>query len=79
MENEPSAWIETTAAMYDEMLNALPPRAMGAGAFLVGEPYTYNNNGEAVYACFAQVGRDRFKARYLTVREFRARGANVPA
>ena len=74
MDANPDLWIDTTEDMFDEMLEVLPPAAMGGGAFLVGEPMTHNDNGEAVYACFARVN-GAFQARYMTRREFAARQA----
>lgn len=75
MKATPAAWIPTTEGMYWEMLECVPPRAMLAGAFLVGEPETHNAQGQAVYACFKQVGNDYF-ARYMTLEEFNT-GATV--
>lgn len=69
MKSNPEAWIPTTENMYQEMLNALPPRAWRGGAFLVGEAANHNDHGEAVYTCFRKVG-DNYVARDLTVREF---------
>ena len=73
MKKEPTKWIRTTEGMYYDMLEVLPPAAMGHGAFLVGEPYTHNSRGEAVHACFANMYGDFF-ARYSTIREFREYG-----
>lgn len=73
MKKEPAQWTRTTEGMYYEMLEAVPPAAMGRGAFLVGEPYTHNSRGEAVHACFANTYGDFF-ARYMTIREFRECG-----
>lgn len=70
MRQEPHAWVPTTQEMFNEMLCVLPPRAQGGGAFLVGEENHHDADGEAVYACFKQVG-DEFEARYMTVAEFR--------
>jgi len=66
----PASWVKTTEGMYWEMLGAVPPRDMGAGAFLVGEANHHNSNGQPVYACFRKVA-DEFEARYMTVTEFR--------
>lgn len=71
MKANQSDWIETTEEMNCDMLNCLPPRAGGNGRFLVGEPNNHNDQGEAVYACFVSRG-DRYFAKYLTYREFRA-------
>jgi len=73
------SWIPTTENMYYEMLEVLPPEAMGNGGFLVGEPNHHNNDNEPVYACFMRSKGfefggtnyvDTFKAQYLTVSEF---------
>lgn len=75
MKYAPSLWQETTEAMYSEMLNVLPPAAMGSGGFLVGEAYRHNTRGEAIYACFTRQadhtrGQHIYQARYMTVAEF---------
>ena len=72
MQQNPHPWCETTEHMYYEMLGAVPPKDMGAGGFLVGEPQYHNANGEAVYACFItnQGKPERFQARYMTQAEF---------
>lgn len=70
MDSDPTRWFDTTEHMFDEMLNCLPPAAMGAGGFLVGEPTRHNENDEAIYACF--VSRGGYQARYMTRREFKA-------
>jgi hypothetical protein len=69
MEAAPEAWIETTEAMYWDMLEALPPRKMSHNAFLVGEPLRHNEEGQAVYACFVRFG-ETVKARNLTVKQY---------
>ena len=69
MDAAPAEWIPTTPAMHDEMLGAVPPRAMARGAFLVGEPARHDSDGRAVYACFRRIG-DSFAARYMTHAEF---------
>ena len=70
MDAAPDAWIPTTEAMYWNMLEALPPRAMGRGSFLVGEPLRDNEHGETVYSCFCQTG-DNVRARNLTIKQFK--------
>ena len=70
MKASPDAWIPTTDAMYWDMLEAVPPRAHYGGAFLVGEAERHNEDGQAVHACFKQVGDDYF-ARYMTVAQFK--------
>ena len=72
MKAAPTAWIETTEAMFEHMLNCVPPRAQAYGAFLVGEADHHNSSGQAVYACFTFNGK-KHRARYLTHAEFRAR------
>jgi hypothetical protein len=70
MEAAPDAWIDTTEAMYWQMLEVLPPRAHAGDAFLVGEPLRSNGKGETLYSCFARIG-DNFRARNLTVKQFK--------
>lgn len=70
MRPEPHRWILTTQNMYDEMLGAVPPAAMGNGCFLVGEANHHNNEGRAVYACFKHITGGGFEARYMTHGEF---------
>lgn len=69
MDAKPDEWIETTEAMYWQMLECLPPRAQAGGRFLVGEAKTHNQDGKAVHACFRRVGTDYF-AKHMTVSEF---------
>jgi hypothetical protein len=61
------AWVPTTPAMRDAMLNAVPPRCYFPGGFLVGEPWADDENGEPLYAAFRGWGEE-VEARYLTVR-----------
>lgn len=69
MEAAPDEWIDTTESMYWQMLGVLPPRKMSRAAFLVGEPLRHNEEGRAVYSCFAKLG-DTYKAKNLTVKQF---------
>ena len=66
----PSTWHDTTEDMYYEMLNTVPPRASGRGAFLVGEPAYTNEAGENVYACFWSA-YGKYESRYMTASEFK--------
>jgi hypothetical protein len=72
MKETPKAWIPTTEDMYWQMLECVPPRAQARGRFLVGEAERHNEQGQAVYACFKQVGDDYF-ARYMTLQQFNQR------
>jgi hypothetical protein len=69
MDAAPHEWIETTEAMYWDMLECVPPRKMDQCKFLVGEPQRHNEQGEAVYACFKKYGT-RIYARYRTVSQY---------
>ena len=62
-------WAATTERQFIEQLGAVPPRKRRGPAFLVGEPWDHNHNGEAVYACFMRQG-DNYQARYMSLREF---------
>ena len=74
MDAEPEAWIPTTEDMFWQMLEAVPPRAQTGRGFLVGEPNRHNEQGQAVHACFKQVGSEFF-AKYLTVEQFKGGAA----
>lgn len=68
-------WVETTQAMFDEMLNVLPPADQRGGGFLVGEAHHHDpQTHEETYAGFLETDVNnvtRFFARYLSVRQFR--------
>ena len=70
MKEAPHAWILTTESMYDEMLGAVPPRAMQRGIFLVGEADHHNEKGQPVYACFKR-SAGSIHATYMSLEEFR--------
>ena len=72
MRNAPSPWVKTTENMFFEMLGAVPPTDMFAGAFLVGEASHTSAAGEDVFACFVEHTDGTFEARYMTQREFDA-------
>ena len=78
MDANPTEWIPTTEKMYWEMLEVLPPRKMLGQNFLVGEAVKDNDKGEAVYSCFTKY-MDRYAAKHLTVKEFMAEFAYIPA
>lgn len=71
MRKNPDEWQPTTAEMYEEMLNVLPPIRWVGRRFLVGEPNHHNAQDEAVYACFKRWGNN-YSAKYQTIREFEA-------
>ena len=78
MDANPDAWIETTEAMYWEMLEVLPPRKMLGPNFMVGEPLRDNSEGYPTYSCFTKFG-DTYKAKNMTVKEFMAEHGYIPA
>ncbi len=68
-------WVSTDYETYDEMLCCLPPEAMGtSGSFLVGEPWSYNDAGDHVFAAFKELKDDSdqctYFAKYMTLKEF---------
>lgn len=69
MKAKPDNWHHTTARMYHDMLEVLPPVRMRRGSFLVGEPYDHTAEGEAIYACF-QRRPSGYWAKYMTARVF---------
>lgn len=78
MDANPDQWIETTEAMYWEMLEVLPPQKMLGENFMVGEPLRHNAEGEAVHACFTKFG-ETYKAKNMTLKEFMAEHGYIPA
>lgn len=78
MDSNPNAWIETTEAMYWEMLGAVPPRKMIGRNFLVGEALRDNSEGYPTYSCFTKFG-DTYKAKNMTLKEFMAEHGHIPA
>lgn len=69
MRADPTRWQRTTQAMFDELLGAVPPFAMGGGGFLCGEAYTHRG-GEAVSVALVRNNSGCW-AKYMTLREFR--------
>ncbi len=53
-ENKSDAWVETTAEMFYDQLGAVYPVAMIPGAFVMGEPWSTDSEGNYVHAIFAQ-------------------------
>lgn len=83
MKAEPDKWHLTSQAMREEMLEVLPPAAWsstprGIDAFLVGEPYTHDSEGRAVYACFMQARNDDYLATYMTLEQFQDNHGTAP-
>jgi hypothetical protein len=78
MDSNPNLWIETTKAMYWEMLGAVPPLKMLGDNFMVGEPLRHNAKGEAIHSCFTKFG-DTYKAKNLTLREFMHEHGHISA
>ena len=73
LQDVPITWTETTEERYGEMLEVLPPIAMGNGGFLVGEPWDHHAlTGDPRFQAYRQVG-ERYEAsnRAMTVQEFR--------
>ena len=58
--------------IYYYFLGVLPPRKMAHYGFLVGEPYSHNSDGAAVYDSFYQSpdGKRFYYGGRKTVREF---------
>jgi hypothetical protein len=53
-------WIETTEEDYYDMLGAVPPVRMQAGAFMVGECLTHGEAG-AIYEAFVSLKKRYFR------------------
>ncbi len=58
--------------MYFYFLEVLPPRKMKGYGFLVGEPYSHNNQGKAVYDSFYESpdGKRFYYGGLKTVQQF---------
>jgi len=54
---------------YWHFLECVPPKRMHKGAFICGEPYTHNGQGEAIYLCGIKEGNKYF-AKYGTLKQF---------
>jgi len=68
------AYVEVDFDYYDGCLNALPPAAMNAHGFILGEPYSNNRQGVATWLCFIRKpsGDDyRYFCRIATVADWR--------
>lgn len=61
---------EVTEERYYEMLNVLPPERMRGGAFLVGEPFDHNGNGEPRFDYYYAKDGRYYNGGLLTAREF---------
>jgi len=61
---------EVEYEVYTDMLCCLPPHRWERGAFLVGEPYSYNKDGEFTYSCFQQRNESYYYIGRLSDREF---------
>ena len=64
-------WTETTEHMFHEMLNAVPPRATKRGAFLNGEEWTHDEDGNGIFSAFRELPGNRYAAKYMTLAEFK--------
>jgi hypothetical protein len=73
-----TTWTATSSARFYEMLGVLPPAAMSALGFLVGEPFDHRacsirQSIKPTFAAFAEIEGRFFEAsKPLTVAEFRA-------
>jgi len=61
---------EVEEDIYYEMLDVLPPARMKGGAFLVGEPYDFNEKGEYTYECFDSKKGKYYYVGKMSKREF---------
>ena len=64
---------EIDSKIYWYFLEVLPPAAMNSSGFLLGEPYTHNEDNEPLYEAFYKSPSDRyFFGGLKTVKEFKA-------
>lgn len=77
----PIHWTETTEDKYWDMLEILPPAAMGNGGFLVGEPWDHHaTSGQPRFAGYREWYRKFYVAsRPMTRKEFAAEMLKSPA
>jgi len=72
-QDTPISWEPVTEERYWDMLEVLPPAAMGHGGFLVGEPWDHHAlTGRPRYAAYRCRG-DVYEtaSRPMTIKEFR--------
>ncbi len=62
---------EVTEDVYNEMLGALPPKAMSKDAFLVGEIADHNKFGLPLYDCFYNKDDRYFYFGRMTIGKFK--------
>jgi hypothetical protein len=63
-------WSETTEAMYQHQLGAVPPELYIRGGFLVGEAANHTRSGEPIFAAFRRKDTgDGYEAKYMTIRQ----------
>lgn len=74
-QDAPVDWQETTEKEYWDMLEVLPPAFMGAGGFLVGEPWDHHAiTGRPRFQAFQEVaGKFLKSSRPMTIAEYRER------
>jgi hypothetical protein len=73
-QNSPVAWTEVSEKQYWDWLECLPPVAMKASGFMVGEPSDHHAaSGQPRYQACVRVGDKHYASnRPMTVKEFTA-------
>jgi hypothetical protein len=69
-----NVWRETTKAVFEDQLNAVPPIKYDGERFMVGEPANHTND-DTVFSAFVRVrhgGRQRYFVRQLPFKKFDA-------
>lgn len=80
-QDTPITWTETTKEQYWEMLEVLPPAAMGNGGFLVGEPWDHHaKTGQPRFAGYRETRAGKYYTanRPMTRKEFAAEMLKSP-
>jgi len=67
---------EVTEEVYDYALEAMPPVAWKGGFFAMGEAYSHNGVGVAVYYCFVRIGK-KYYCTVATVEEAKKKFASI--
>ncbi len=70
-------WTPTDDDMFYDQLGAVPPTYQSKIGFVSGEPWSHNDQGIALFACFVCIRKshacsnDNYFAKYLTLEQFK--------
>ncbi len=69
LKSDMSKAMEIDEDTFDHFLGCVPPIRQVSRAFACGEPYTHNNEGQAIYLCCFYNG-SKYYAQYGTTKQF---------